>query len=391
MIFRFLTSGESHGKGLNVIVEGMPSGVFVDENLINSELKRRQKGYGRGGRMKIESDCAEILSGVRFSETLGSPICLFIKNKDFENWQTVMSSSEVEQTEENLNKIKEKSISNVRPGHADYAGALKYNREDVRDILERSSARETAARVAAGALAKCLLKEFNIDGVSFVTQIGNVKIETNLNPFDNKQNIENSEFHISDSSYEDELKKEIDSAQEEGDTLGGAFEIRLKNLPVGLGSHVQWDRRLDGQIAAAVMSVPAVKSVEIGIGTDAASTKGSQTHDEIFVKDGKFIRETNNAGGIEGGMTNGEELVVRASMKAIPTMRKPLKSVSLNTKEEISAHFERSDTCAVCACAVVAEAMVSIILADAMCEKFTHDNLSDMKDCYQRYLGRIIQ
>ena len=388
MIFRFLTSGESHGKGLNVIIDGMPSGVRFDENFINNELKRRQKGYGRGGRMKIEADTVEVLSGVRFAKTLGSPISLFIKNKDFENWQAVMSASEIEKTSENEEKIKEKTIYNVRPGHADFAGALKYKQEDIRNILERSSARETASRVAAGAVAKLLLREFNIEGISFVTQIGNIKVETGLNPFEHKQNIENSEFHIIDTSFEEKLKSEIDEAQKDGDTLGGNIEIRFKNLPVGLGSHTQWDKRLDGLIAQAVMSIPAIKSVEIGLGKDCAQMRGSKTHDEIFIKDGKIERKTNNAGGLEGGMTNGEELIVKATMKAIPTMRTPLNSVSLKDKTEISAHFERSDTCAVCACAVVTEAMVAIILADAMCEKFTHDNLEDMKNCYNAYLKR---
>ena len=391
MIFRFLTSGESHGKGLNVIIDGMPSGVCFDENFINNELKRRQKGYGRGGRMKIETDTVEVLSGVRFSKTLGSPVSMFIKNKDFENWKVVMSSREVEKTDENEQKITEKTIHNVRPGHADFAGALKYNQEDIRNILERSSARETAARVAAGATAKLLLKEFNIESVSFVTKIGKIKIESDLNPFENKEKIEKSEFHTFASDYEEKLKAEIDSAQKDGDTLGGEVEVRVKNLPVGLGSHTQWDKRLDGIIAQAVMSVPAIKSVEIGLGKDCAKTRGSKTHDEIFVRDGKFIRETNNAGGLEGGMTNGEELIVRATMKAIPTMRTPLNSVSIKDKTQISAHFERSDTCAVCACAVVAEAMVSIVIADAMCEKFTHDNLEDMKKCYNDYLKRVKQ
>ena len=389
MIFRYLTSGESHGKGLNVIIDGMPSGVRFDENFINNELKRRQKGYGRGGRMKIESDTVEVLSGVRFSKTIGSPISLFIKNKDFENWQVVMSSSEVEKTSENEEKIKEKTIYNVRPGHADYAGALKYNHDDIRNILERSSARETAARVAVGGAAKLLLKEFDIESVSFVTQIGKVKIENNSDPFENKEKIEKSEFHTFASDYEEKLKTEIDSAQRDGDTLGGEVEVRFKNLPIGLGSHTQWDKRLDGLIAQAVMSIPAVKSVEIGLGKDCSQTRGSKTHDEIFTKDGEFIRKTNKAGGIEGGMTNGEELVIKATMKAIPTMRSPLSSVSLKDKTQISAHFERSDTCAVCACAVVVEAMVSIVLADAMCEKFTHDNLEDMKNCYNQYLKRI--
>ena len=391
MIFRFLTSGESHGKGLNVIIDGMPSGVNFDENFINKDLGLRQKGYGRGGRMKIETDTIEVLSGVRFSKTLGSPISLFIKNKDFENWQVVMSAKEVEQNQGNIEKIKEKTIYNVRPGHADFAGAIKYNQEDVRNILERSSARETAARVAAGGVAKLLLKEFDIESVSYVTQIGNTKIESDLNPFENKEKIETSEFHTFDSNSEEKFKEEIDSAMKDGDTLGGCVEVRFKNLPIGLGSHTQWDKKLDGLIAQAVMSVPAIKSVEIGLGKDCAQTRGSKTHDEIFIKDGKFIRKTNNSGGIEGGMTNGEELIVRAVMKAIPTMKTPLNSVSLKDKTEISAHFERSDTCAVCACAVVVEAMVSIVLADAMCEKFTHDNIEDMKKCYHQYLERIEQ
>ena len=389
MIFRFLTSGESHGKCLTTIVEGVPSGIRIDIEFINNELKRRQVGYGRGGRMKIESDCAEILAGVRHGFSTGAPICLQIKNKDWDNWTIPMSPYPVENTKENKEKIESKKIINVRPGHADFAGALKYNHTDVRNILERSSARETAARVAAGAIAKCILSEFNIECLSCVMQIGSVKTDFPSDIFMYKEKIENSDLRTADSEAYEAMKKEIDKAKEEGDTLGGKFKVVFKNMVPGLGSHVQWDKKLDGLLARAVMSIPAIKSVEIGLGNAAAETAGSMTHDEIFIKDGKYYRKTNNAGGIESGITNGEDIIFSAVMKAIPTLRKPLNSIAIDKKEEVSAHFERSDTCAVAACAVVAEAMAAIVIADAMLEKFSHDSLFEMKVNYQNYLKRI--
>ncbi len=388
-IFRFLTSGESHGKCLNVIIDGIPSDVCIDNDFINKDLARRQIGYGRGGRMKIEKDTAEILSGVRFGFSTGSPVCLEIQNKDWVNWQIPMSASKLIETEENIKLIEAKKIINLRPGHADFAGALKYNHKDVRNILERSSARETAARVAAGAVAKCILKEFNIEGLSYVTQIGNVKAKTINNIFDVKDEIENSDLRTFDDCASEKMKEAIDRASQEGDTLGGMFQVVFKNVPVGLGSHVQWDRRLDGILAQAVMSIPAVKSVEIGIGSKSAETPGSLTHDEIFIENGKYIRKTNNAGGIEAGISNGDDIIITAAMKAIPTMKKPLNSIALDKKEEVQAHFERSDTCAVPACAVVAEAMIAIVLADAMLDKFSHDSISEMKTNYQNYLKQI--
>lgn len=389
MIFRFLTSGESHGRSLNAIIEGVPSGVDIDSNYINSELKRRQVGYGRGGRMKIETDKANILSGVRHGKSIGSPVCLEIENKDWSNWLIPMSSSPVEQTEENIKLIDSKKIVNVRPGHADLAGALKYNHSDVRNVLERSSARETAARVAVGAVAKSLLKEFQIDCISYVTRIGAVEAKVPEDAFKDRDLIEASDLRTSDEQAYQNMKAEIDKAKEDGDTLGGTFSVVFRNVPVGLGSYVQWDRKLDGLLAQAVMSIQAVKSVEIGLGSKVALTPGSKTHDEIFVSDGKYIRKTNNAGGIESGMSNGEDIVITASMKAIPTMRKPLNSVAIDKKEEVSAHFERSDTCAVAACAVVAEAMASIVIADALCEKFSHDSIDEMKINYSNYISRI--
>lgn len=353
--FRFLTSGESHGICLNAIVEGMPSNIKIDKSFIDSELARRQQGYGRGGRMQIETDKAKILSGVRFGKTTGAPVCIEIENKDWQNWTVPMSVEPVDTTNPEIaNAIAEKEITRVRPGHADLAGAIKYNHTDVRNVLERSSARETAARVAVGAIAKCLLKEFEIEIQSKILQIGNA--------FD-----------------EESIKQEIDNAKEQGDTLGGKFEITAKNLPVGLGSFVNWDRRLDGRLAQALMSIPAVKVVEIGAGTQAATLKGSQMHDEILFENNQYTRKTNNAGGIEGGMTNGEDIVLTVTMKAIPTMKKPLNSVDIKTKEPISAHFERSDTCAVEACAVVGEAMTAIVLADTFLEKFGGDSLEEIK------------
>lgn len=389
MIFRFLTSGESHGKCLNAIIEGVPSGITIDENFINNELSRRQVGYGRGGRMQIEKDTIKILSGVRHGKSIGSPICLEIENKDWRNWTVAMSSSEVENTPENAQIIEDKKIINVRPGHADLAGALKYKHHDVRNILERSSARETTTRVAVGAIAKSILKEFGIEGISAVTQIGTVIAEDKNNLFELKEQIEASDLRVADSCVYEEMKAEIDKAKLEGDTLGGAFKVVFKNVPVGLGSHVHWDRKLDGLLAQAVMSIQAVKSVEIGLGKDVAKTLGSKTHDEIFVENGTYVRKTNNAGGIESGISNGEDIVISASMKAIPTMKKPLNSVAIDKKEAVEAHFERSDTCAVSACAVVAEAMSAIVLADAMLEKFSHDSLDEMKTNYQNYLKEI--
>jgi len=339
--FRFLTSGESHGKCLTAIIEGLPAGLNIDTNFINSELKRRQQGYGRGGRMAIEADTAEITSGVRFGKTIGSPVTLVICNKDYENWQKIMSINPEDTNDE-------KSFTAYRPGHADYAGSIKYNHKDLRNVLERSSARKTAIEVAVGAVAKLFLKHYNIECTSKILQIGNGKTE--------------EEFH-----------KEIDKAKEAGDTLGGKFEITYKNLPVGLGSYVHWDRGIDGKIAQAVMSIPAVKSVSIGDGEDAYKISGKDFHDEIYCENGNITRNTNHAGGIEGGMTNGEDLIVKAVMKPIPTLKTPLATVDSKNMAETTAHFERSDTCAVEACTVVAEARIACVLANEIMLKYPTD------------------
>ena len=348
--FRFLTAGESHGKCLTAIIEGMPSGVSIDIEFINSELQRRQKGYGWGERMKIENDTVEITSGVRFGKTLGSPITLVIKNRDFESWQKVMSTAPEDITDD-------KAFSTFRPGHADYAGSIKYNQKDLRNILERSSARKTAVDVAVGAIAKSLLKELNITGVSKVTQIGSACCPANFN-------------------------EEIDIMRSKGDSTGGKFVVLYKNLPVGLGSFVHWDRGIDGRLAQAVMSIPAVKVVEIG--TNPLGYQGSTYHDEIFIKNGEIGHKTNNAGGIEGGMTNGEDLVISAVMKPIPTMKTPLKTVDAKTLEETEAHFERSDVCAVEACSVIAEARIAWILADEILLKYGGDSLEELKMHYNK-------
>lgn len=342
--FRFLTAGESHGKCLTAIIEGVPAGFEIDIEFINSELKRRQSGYGRGERMNIECDKVEITSGIRFGKTLGSPITLVIQNRDFENWQKIMSINPKDFTDE-------KSFTKCRPGHADFAGSIKYGAKDLRDILERSSARKTAIEVAVGAVAKLILKEFDIKCSSKIVQIGN--------------SLENFEL-------------EIDEAKKNNDTLGGKFEVIFENLPIGLGSHVHWDRALDGKIAQAVMSIPAIKAVEIG--QNPLGFKGSEYHDEMFIQDKKVVRKTNHAGGIEGGMTNGEPLVVSAVMKPIPTLRKSLNTVDLKTMSECEAHFERSDTCAVEACSVVAEARIACILVDEILLKFGGDSLSEIKN-----------
>ncbi len=357
--FRFLTAGESHGMCLNAIIEGMPANITIDKTFINNDLARRQSGYGRGGRMQIETDKVLIKSGVRFGKTTGAPISIEVENKDWKNWTVPMSVDPVDMTDADvLELVNAKKITRVRPGHADLTGAIKYDQQDVRNILERSSARETAARVAVGGIAKCLLKEFDIE-------------------------ISSKVLNIAGKHTESEMKSAIDEAKEEGDTLGGCFEVRLKNVPVGLGSFVQWDRRLDGRLAQALMSIQAIKAVEVGAGVQVADLKGSQTHDEIFYENGEYFRKTNNAGGIEGGMTNGEDIVLRVYMKAIPTMKKPLQSVDIETKQPYTAHFERSDTCAVEACAVVGEAMAAVVIADAFLEKFGGDSLEEIKKNYK--------
>lgn len=370
MSIRFLTSGESHGKCLNAIIEGIGSGYYLDLDFINNELKNRQQGKGRGGRMKIETDTIEIKSGVRFQKTTGSPICIEIQNKDFENWKIPMSATTIDfdgldnQTRAEIeNIIKEKEITRIRPGHADFAGAIKYHHKDIRNILERSSARETAARVAVGAICQDILRNFNITGEAKTLSIGG-------------------------KTTEKEMDEIIEQAKKDGESLGGEVEIRFKNLPVGLGSFVHWDRRLDGRLAGAMMSIPAVKAVEIGMGKEVSNLPGSKVHDEIFLKEGESLtvtRNTNNAGGIEGGMTNGEDIVIRLSMKPIPTMRKPLNSINIKTKTEEKAHFERADTCAVEALGTVALNFASIILLDAFFEKFGADNFDETMENFKNY------
>lgn len=356
MTVRFLTSGESHGKCLNAIIEGIGYGYELDFDFINNELKNRQKGKGRGGRMRIESDEIEIKSGVRFNKTTGSPICAEIKNHDFANWQIPMSVSKFDfdkltydEKNEIIKKIEEKKITDVRPGHADFAGSIKFGADDVRDILERSSARETAARVAVGAICQNILLKFGIKGESKVVSIYN-------------------------ETTEDGIKNAIDKAKKEGVSLGGIIRVNFSGLPIGLGSFVHWDKRLDGQLAQALMSIPAVKSVEIGMGRDSANYTGDKVHDEIFYENGKIKRLTNNAGGIEGGMTNGEDVVLTCTMKPIPTMNKALSSINIKDYSPVSAHFERTDTCAVEACAAVALNMAAIVLLNAFFDKFGGDS-----------------
>ncbi len=383
--FRFLTSGESHGKCLNAIIEGIPAGFRIKQDIINADLARRQVGYGRGGRMQIEKDTVEIKSGVRFGKTTGAPICLEIKNKDFSNWEDVMSTNSYDYpTEDMLRKIDERSFTKARPGHADFAGAKKYNLTDLRDVLERSSARKTAIEVAVGSIAKQILREFGVMGFSHVIQIGNVKLDFYPKTYTLiKEKAEKSDVFCADELTADRMRNAIDAASEEGDTLGGKFEVIFGNLPIGLGSYVHWDQGLDGRLAQAVMSIPAVKAVEIGAGVDAAHLKGSQMHDELFVDKNKEVyRQTNNAGGIEGGMTNGETLIIKGTMKPIPTMKKSLSTIDLKEMKPANAHFERSDVCAVPACSVVAEARVAIILADELLSKIGGDSLVEMKAHY---------
>ncbi|MBI4684222.1 MAG: chorismate synthase [Nitrospirae bacterium] len=409
MAVRFITSGESHGKALTGILEGVPSGLSISVSEINNDLRRRQLGYGRGGRMKIESDRAEILSGIRFGKTLGSPIAILIENKDWINWKETMSP----EAEDRSSELK--TVTRPRPGHADLPGAIKYDTHDIRDILERSSARETAMRVALGAIAREFLSEFNVKIGSYVVQIGKIQI-SNSSPQASRRG---DKFLASDesprrqvSSLEKELLKIferaeksplrcpdktasqrmillIDNAIKEGNSLGGIFEIFVTGLPPGIGSHIQWDKRLDGMLAQAIMSIQAIKGVEIGLGFEMGRRYGSDVMDEIFCKSSKFYRKTNNAGGIEGGMTNGMPIIIRAAMKPIPTLRKPLTSVDIITKKPFKAAYERSDVCAVPAAGVVGEAMAALIIADAFVEKFGGDSMAEIKRNYNSYIRYI--
>ncbi len=384
---RFLNAGESHGPALTAIIEGIPSNLRISSEYINRELARRQTGYGRGGRMKIEKDQVEILSGVRFGLTLGSPITLMVKNKDWENWTEIMAV-EGEPTEK-------REILNPRPGHADLTGGIKYGFYDMRNVLERASARETTTRVAVGAVCKQLLEDVGIKIGSYVISIGELSVKDQIQHLSLEERFERaekSELRIPLPEEDEKFKKLIDLAREEGESLGGVFEVFATGVPVGLGSYVQWDRRIDGKIAQAMMSIQAIKGVEIGEGFRLSEKFGSQAHDEIFYEEGRgFYHKTNRAGGIEGGMTNGEPVVVRAAMKPIPTLmrKKSLRSVNIKTKEPFLAAKERSDVVAVPAAAIVGEAMLAIVLTDAIIEKFGNDNWIEIKkrvENYRRYL-----
>ena len=382
-MLRFSTAGESHGQGLIAILEGIPAGLNINTEDIDVDLARRQKGYGRGQRMNIETDQVHILSGVRYAKSMGSPITLFIFNRDWENWQSIMSPTSVD--------IDGKHLKKPRPGHADLAGLMKYGVDDFRNILERASARETAARVAVGAVCRELLKEFGINIYSYVETIG--KVSAKLSGIDKSQIqhlAEMSFVRCPDKVASKKMIQVIRQANSKGDTLGGKFKVIAENVPIGLGSHTQWDLKLDGRLAQSLMSIQAIKAVEVGLGTKFASTLGSASHDEIFYSNKKgFYRTTNRAGGTEGGMTNGENIEISCTMKPIPSLSKPLKSVNIDSKKAEKAEAVRSDVCAVPAAGVVGEAAVAFELARAMIDKFGGDCLEDMKNNYKNYISRI--
>jgi len=387
-LLRFLTSGESHGKSLMGIIEGLPSGLPVEVEFINRQLQRRQFGYGRGGRMQIEQDVAEIISGVRHGMTMGSPVSFLIRNRDWSHWEIPMASTPVP-ADANL-----RPVSRPRPGHADLAGALKHGLHDARNVLERASARETAARVAAGAFVLLLLERFGMRVCSHVLSIGGVKVASAYENLDVSAVLAidpSNPVRCADPEGTSAMIAAIDEAKKAGDTLGGTLEVVVDGVPPGLGAHTQWDRKLDGRLAQALMSIHAVKAVEIGEGIAGAARRGSEVHDEIFY-DGaarSFHRRTNRAGGIEGGITNGSEVRARLFLKPIPTLRKPLMSVDLVTKEPFEAAFERSDTCVLPAAGVIAEAMTAVTLAEAFLEKFGGDSVAETEGNYRRYREQL--
>ncbi|UCD36529.1 MAG: chorismate synthase [Nitrospiraceae bacterium] len=416
---RYLTSGESHGRALLCTIDGVPSNLMLLEDDINNDLARRQRGYGRGGRMKIESDRAEILSGVRHGITMGSPVSLLIENRDWENWQDIMSPEPAaRRLEQGRLAIRSRDprklpVTRPRPGHADLPGALKYGHRDLRNVLERSSARETAARVAVGAIAKKLLAVFGIEVMSYVTEVGGICIENTgrrsqitdvkkvLSLF---KRAEASEVRCPDKKTEEKIVNRITTAMRNGDTLGGVFEVIVTGVPAGLGSYSQWDRKLDARLSYAIMAIQAVKGVEVGLGFETARRRGSDVMDEIYYRTqkpgtraktargeaaGGFYRKTNNAGGIEGGMSNGMPIVIRAAMKPIPTLRRPLSSVDIESKKTFRAAYERSDVCAVPAASVIGEAVTAISIADSFLAKFGGDSLEEIGRNYRGYLRQM--
>jgi chorismate synthase len=399
-LLRFLSAGESHGKALIGILEGIPSGLSISANDIDRDLKRRQLGYGRGARMKIESDHVTILAGVRWGKTIGSPIALYIENRDWQNWVEGMSPDSAD--EGSL-----PAVTKPRPGHADLAGAMKYDQHDLRNVLERSSARETAMRVALGAITKKFLKEFGMTIGSYVIQIGTVKFTQSKKILQSSEKIllslsekaEKSPVRCPDIEISGKMVELIGSVTQAKNSLGGIFEVFVTGVPIGLGSHIQWDKKLDGRIAKALMGIQAIKGVEIGLGFEIARHLGSEVMDEIFYraksseqrtdsngsKVSCFYRKTNNAGGIEGGMTNGMPIIIRVTMKPIPTLKRPLRSVDITTKQPVEATYERSDICAVPAAGVIGEAMVALTIADAFLEKFGGDSMTETKRNYKSY------
>jgi chorismate synthase len=381
---RYLTAGESHGPAITVIIDGLPAGMCVAVNQINQQLKKRQGGYGRGGRMKIESDQVTVLAGIRFGKTLGSPVCLEIHNKDWKNWDKVMSADPADESGE-------KSVTAPRPGHTDLAGGIKYQHKDLRNVLERSSARETTMRVAAGALVRQLLEACGIQVYGYVTKIGGVSVAEERPAFEILNSIlDASECRSFDPQVDEIWIKKIDEARKAGDSLGGLFEVVCTGVPIGLGSHVQWDRKLEGRLAQAVMSIQAVKAVEIGLGVGVADKPGSQVHDEIFYEEERgFYHETNRAGGLTGGVTNGAPIVVRGALKPIATLYTPLRSVDITTKKEHKASIERSDICVLPAASVIAENVVALEIADAFLEKFGGDSMEELQRNYQGYLEQV--
>lgn len=381
-MLRYLTAGESHGPALVAVVDGVPAGLSLEAKDINVELRRRQWGFGRGGRMKIEEDAVEILGGVRLGKTMGSPVSLLIRNRDWQNWQRIMAVEP---------RAVEEILTRPRPGHADLAGALKLGEKDIRNILERASARETAARVAVGALAKRLLAELEVHVISHVTRIGAISSKADRMPaVQDQREIDQSPVRCWNSSAAEAMMAEIEKAAANHDSLGGIFEIIVYGLPPGLGDYRHWDKKLDGRIAAAVISIQAIKGVEFGLGFRLAEASGSQAHDEIYFKPERgYYRKSNRAGGFEAGMTSGEPLVIRAVMKPIATLGEPLKTVDMLTKEEAVAFKERADVCAVPSASVVGEAVVAIEVVNAILAKFGSDTLDELESGYMRYLERV--